>query len=122
MQTYDDFNVAEAWKSLVGNNRDGYRLLLWSKSDAETLKRKLEFHQDTPARIATEAKMLAITVPEKVDDLTWVSGDSSNTLTYPIEREGWRNTSSTTMSNGSSFQEPATQSSSGATGVISNLI
>jgi hypothetical protein len=122
MQAYPDFNVAEAWKALVGNNRDGDGVMEWSKRDAETLKRKLEFHQDTPAKIATEAKMLAKKALETVGDLAWVIGDSKNTLACPIDRGGWRNTSSTTMSNGSSFQEPVVQSSFDTPADMSNLI
>jgi hypothetical protein len=102
-----DFNVAEAWKALVGTTPNSDRSLEWSKDAAKTLKRKLEFHEGSAMEIATEARMLASDFHGEIDNMVWVSADSR--VTSPIEfgdteKGGWRNTSSTTMSQGSSFQ------------------
>ncbi|KAG9238137.1 hypothetical protein BJ875DRAFT_437813 [Amylocarpus encephaloides] len=55
-QAYPDFNVLDAWKV---RNPNGDQHLEWSKADASTLRRKLEFHENTPEKIALEAQVLA---------------------------------------------------------------
>lgn len=60
-QCHKHFNIAGAWKALLGcKDPNGDRLLEWSKADATMLKRKLEFHEGTPRELATEAYRLAI--------------------------------------------------------------
>ena len=121
-----DFNVAEAWKALVGTTPNSDRSLEWSKDNAKTLKQKLEFHEGSAMEIATEARMLALNFNDEIDSMAWTNADSRvTTLASPvefgdIEKGGWRNTSSTMMSQGSSFQEPATRF--GAPGSMPNFI
>ncbi|KAH8602159.1 hypothetical protein B0O99DRAFT_666852 [Bisporella sp. PMI_857] len=45
-QCQPGFNVAKAWKELVGGASNSDRLLIWSSKDAAVLKRKLDFHED----------------------------------------------------------------------------
>jgi len=100
-----NFNVAEAWKVLCAtSNAD--RSLEWSKDDAKTLKRKLEFHEGSAIEIATEARILASKFYGEIDGMAWTSADSLAPATDfgDNEKGGWRNTSST-MPQGSPFQK-----------------
>ena len=111
-----DFKVGEAWKALVGSTPNSDRSLEWSKDNAKILKQKLEFHEGSATEIATEARMLASNFNIEIDSMAWTTNPDSRfpTIASPIEfgdteKGGWRSTSSTMMSQGSSFQEPSTQ-------------
>jgi hypothetical protein len=56
-QPTQDFNILEAWRSIVGSDYD--RHLEWSKDEAAALKSKLEFRKGTPVELANEAFRLA---------------------------------------------------------------
>lgn len=56
-QPTPDFNILEAWRSIVGSDYD--RHLEWSKDEAAALKLKLEFRKGTPVELAAEAFRLA---------------------------------------------------------------
>lgn len=106
-----DFKVGEAWKALVGSTPNSDRSLEWSKDNAKILKQKLEFHEGSAVEIATEARMLASNFNVEIDSMGWTNPVSRvPNLASPIdfEKGDWRNTSPAMMSQGSSFQEPAT--------------
>ncbi|TVY88833.1 hypothetical protein LAWI1_G003905 [Lachnellula willkommii] len=102
------------WDALVGSTPNSDRSLEWSKDNAKILKQKLEFHEGSAVEIATEARMLASNFNVEIDSMGWTNPASRvPTLASPIdfgdtEKGGWRHTSPTMMSQGSSFQEPAT--------------
>jgi hypothetical protein len=52
-QPTPDFNILEAWRSIVGSDYD--RHLEWKKEEAAELKLKLEFRKGTPVELAQEA-------------------------------------------------------------------
>lgn len=82
-QRYSDFNVDDAWKALNPNGGQG---LEWSSFDANSLKKKLECHSDTPENIVTEARNMATSFLNDFQTLAWTSADSRVvTLTDPIE-------------------------------------
>ena len=59
-QCQREFNIAKAWKELIGRAPNRDRQMTWSVKDAAVLKRKLEFHEGTPEELAKEGKKLAI--------------------------------------------------------------
>jgi hypothetical protein len=82
-QAYPDFNALNAWKARLPN---GDKDIQWSEADANRLRRKLEFHEDLPDRIATEAHSMALKFRANFQTLPWTPADSRvTTLTAPIE-------------------------------------
>ena len=61
-----EFNVLEAWRTLVDADFDRY--MEWSKDDAAELKLKLEFRKGTPTELAQEAYRLARTTTSHAGD------------------------------------------------------
>ena len=70
-----DFNVLEAWRTLVDADSD--RHIEWSKDDAVELKLKLEFRKGTPTELAQEAYRLAKTTPSHAGDRMSIVKDIS---------------------------------------------
>ena len=62
-QPTPDFNILEAWRSIVGADYD--RNLEWKKEEAAELKLKLEFRKGTPVELAQEAFRLAHSPPRE---------------------------------------------------------
>jgi hypothetical protein len=67
-QAKPDFNVLEAWRTLVDPDEDRY--MEWSKDDAAELKLKLEFRKGTPKDLAEEAHRLALTAASDEDRMS----------------------------------------------------
>lgn len=82
-QIQPEFNVAKAWRDLVGRAPNRDRQLVWSEKDAIILKRKLEFHEGTPQDIAREARKLARS-PYGHALQMWIDADSKSDNTLPI--------------------------------------
>ncbi|KAH8685707.1 hypothetical protein BGZ60DRAFT_522989 [Tricladium varicosporioides] len=83
-QVYYDFNILEAWVAL-GSGLLVEESLEWSEVDAETLKRKLEYHEGAPEDLAREARALSSS-NQKAEDLIWTKADSRvATLTSPLD-------------------------------------
>jgi len=54
------FNIARAWKEIVGRVLGSDGVLEWSREDAALLKRKSDSYERTPHELAAEARRLAI--------------------------------------------------------------
>lgn len=54
-----NFNVANAWRNLTGDEPTTDRPVQWSKESAISLKHRLEYHDGTPEQLAAEAFRLA---------------------------------------------------------------
>jgi hypothetical protein len=63
-QPTPDFNILEAWRSIVDADYD--RHLEWKKEEAAELKLKLEFRKGTPVELAQEAFRLAYSPKERM--------------------------------------------------------
>lgn len=82
-QAYPDFNALNAWKARFPN---GDKDLQWSEADAARLRRKLEFHEDLPDRIATEAQVMALKFRANFQTIPWTPSDTRvTTVNAPIE-------------------------------------
>jgi len=91
-QCHSDFNIAGAWKDLVGATPNSDLSIEWSNEDASRLKHKLEFLKGTPQELAAEAWRLAKHQSIPVDHSSWTTSES-NPLT-DLARGGWLDTSS----------------------------
>ena len=84
-QVYANFNIAAAWKKLIGPPPNGDRLIEWSRHNAATLKHRLEFHDGSVEDIAAQALKLATKASLESSHIPWTSTDSRVTiLTSPI--------------------------------------
>jgi hypothetical protein len=84
-QVYANFNIAAAWKELIGQSPNGDRLIEWSRHHAATLKQRLEFHDGSVEDITALALKLATKASLESSHIPWTSIDSRVTiLTSPI--------------------------------------
>lgn len=129
-QVYPDFDVASAWRTLIGGAPNGDRYLQWSKDEANNLRRKLEFHEGTPGAIAAEAQAIAAELVGDADNFAWTEVDSRvPTLTSPIdyaeiEKGSWGKDSKSGMSQPerSCKQTPAASGDFGLSNGVFNFI
>jgi hypothetical protein len=84
-QVYANFNIAAAWKKLIGPPPNGDRLIEWSRHNAATLKHSLEFHDRSVEDVAAQALKLATKASLESSHIPWASTGSRETiLTSPI--------------------------------------
>jgi len=84
-QVYANFNIAAAWKELIGQPPNRDRLIEWSRHNAATLKHRLEFHDGSVEDIAAQALKLATKASLESSHIPWASTGSRETiLTSPI--------------------------------------